>query len=842
VFDFYNADTKQPQSVLDPKDPNVSLDPAKEYCDGINCDRRPGDPITPIMRAYERDHVKVKIQVGATEEQHQTTIHGVKWLSNGSGFGKGPNSGWRNFQSHGISEQFSLQIPVTTVPDQNGGIHEYLYATDATRDGMWSGTWGLLRAYRDPRKDLVELYDVDPKGNGNRAGAGDIINADLFNGVCPKDAPVATFDVSAVLANDVLPNNLGVTINPNLGTAPGPDMILGTPDDVVVAGDSDGDGIGDNAGGPLNTAGGTLVYNRRGTVVPSVTVPGEHGEQAVTINGGTGPLNDPTAMLYVMTEDLEAIDPTVAACMEAGDGEVLVASANPGALMGCPVRLKDTAPVEPIVLRANAGDCIEVTLRNRLPEVAPDLAGWQDTFWVVNRDLFNPVRNQQQMSFFGNNLVRPSSYVGLHPQLVAYDVNRHDGVLYGNADSEDIEIAPPGGTQFYRWYAGHVEATPNGNWRDVTQGKGKNARTRRMVEVEFSATPVEFGGVNLLSADRIKQPQKGLFGALVIEPKGASYSVDTLVPDGQGSGTATRPTRAQMTIDAGPPGDALTNGTYRETLAMSHKITNLRWADGSAIKNVNQAEFGVEGAEDSGHAGFNYGMEPSWFRFKLPPDVPFGAAGAPDSYGSIPNPQAMYANVLVKDEPNAVPAIPGVSQAGDPQTPVFITKPDPANPVFDTRMFLLNGASADRDSTFVLHGHVWQRDPHVCVGASQDDEVIIEGRCDPYESVPSQALGLNKQAKYMGGEEGMGHVYGHWPILVDAGGTFRVKGDYLYRDYAPNGNRNGMFGILRVTDTPPVPPDVVEPPPPEPKECKWVPGIPETDPACVKPCTGKKCR
>jgi hypothetical protein len=80
--------------------------PQASYCqnngDGINCDRASGDPFTPIMRAYENDLVKVKIQVGATEEQHQTTIHGVKWLSNGSAFGRSPNSGWRNFQSHGI--------------------------------------------------------------------------------------------------------------------------------------------------------------------------------------------------------------------------------------------------------------------------------------------------------------------------------------------------------------------------------------------------------------------------------------------------------------------------------------------------------------------------------------------------------------------------------------------------------------------------------------------------------------------------------------------------------------------------------------------------------------------
>jgi len=137
-----------------------------------------------------------------------------------------------------------------------------------------------------------------------------------------------------------------------------------------------------------------------------------------------------------------------------------------------------------------------------------------------------------------------------------------------------------------------------------------------------------------------------------------------------------------------------------------------------------------------------------------------------------------------------------VSAAGDPATPVFTATANGA-----TRIHVLNGASADRDGTFMLHGHVWPRDPYVCtgtLGSEQDASVALEGRCDPNASVPSNALGLNLQAKYMGGQEGMGHVYGHWPILFDAGGTNGVPGDYLYRDYAPNGNRNGQFGLLRV--------------------------------------------
>ena len=154
--------------------------------------------------------------------------------------------------------------------------------------------------------------------------------------------------------------------------------------------------------------------------------------------------------------------------------------------------------------------------------------------------------------------------------------------------------------------------------------------------------------------------------------------------------------------------------------------------------------------------------------------MPFGNAGTPNSFGSIPNPHAMYSNALV---------------GGDPVTPVFRAKAGTA-----TRMYVLNGASADRDGTFILHGHVWQRDPYVCPGEAY---LGLAGLCAP-DSIGSLALGTNPIGKYMGGEDGMGHVYGYWPILFNAGGTGKVSGDYLYRYYSPSGNRNGMFGILRV--------------------------------------------
>ncbi len=334
------------------------------------------------MRAYERDEVKIKIQIGATEEQHQATIHGLKWLSNGSGFGQSPNSGWRNFQSHGISEQFSLQVPVNPDPDQAGN-----------RRGL------PVRDRRHPRRHLARCLGHAACATANNRGdlfrlpgntnpqAARINNADDFAGVCPAvttttgqgNNQVTTteilnlveYDVTAVLANDVLPNNLGVTI-PQLGDVD-PQFPTTTFGQQTV-------------GGLLDPNGGTLVYNRRGTTVPTVNV--NDAGVITTFRGGDGPLNDPTAMMYVLTENL--VDPD-----DPKSG------------------LKPGTPVEPLVLRANAGDCIEVTLRNALPAVAPDLAGWQDMMWVVNRDLFNPIR-PPEMHFFNNNLIRPSSHVGLH--------------------------------------------------------------------------------------------------------------------------------------------------------------------------------------------------------------------------------------------------------------------------------------------------------------------------------------------------------------------------------------------------------------------------------------------
>src|SRR5215213_9020964 len=95
---------------------------------------------------------------------------------------------------------------------------------------------------------------------------------------------------------------------------------------------------------------GRLVYNSR------------------TTNGG--PLYDPSAILYVFTADLNT------------NGT-----------------LKAGVPHEPLVLRANAGDCVEVQLRNKLPTTLQDPDGFNTLPMIVDR--------------FNANHVDPSRRVGL---------------------------------------------------------------------------------------------------------------------------------------------------------------------------------------------------------------------------------------------------------------------------------------------------------------------------------------------------------------------------------------------------------------------------------------------
>ncbi len=704
------------------------------------------DPFTPMMRTFPGDVVKVKIQAGGHEHEHNATIHGLKWVQGNSGHGPDrPASGWRNGQNAGISEQFNLSMPV--ISDRQalpGGElrQDYAYTIDASQDGWWSGTWGLLTLHREDNGDfapgevlpnagggpLVVLDQTDMPAAGNRRN---------FAGVCPREGPrnrdpilnLREYTVVAVAANDVLNNPGGATITGGL-----PDAA-----DVLVE------------GGPLDPAGGTLVANPRPTLIPGNTI-GQPRDRH-------GPLHDPTGLMFVLAEDLEPVDPFLRECggrRNRPGNDVL----NPN----CPVKLKDDAPVEPLVLRAKANDCIEVTLHNRVVrdvdgdgvvDPVADLAGFNTLLQMVTRDRQaepDPGEPANSMTTFNNNLIVSSSHVGLHAQMVEYDMSQHDGVNVGINNVSTV--APPrmengeleaGEPITYRWYAGDLRLNAAG---------------------DIAATGIESGGSNLTPADKIKQTQKGMIGGLVIEPDDASWTTAEQVPDRQGGG-GMRGTRADAVVTH--------NGTevFHDLVAMKQSGLNHRFKDGEAIPNIASEGQGIpEDSHDAGQKGINYASEPAWFRFALQPDANFGNAGAgPETLGGVDGEQ-MFSNALV---------------VGDPWTPVFT-----ATAGQQVRMRMLNPAGVGRGSTLDLHGHIWARDPYL-----PEDPLCLLAPSLAGCGLSSVEIGDNPLAWYINAQESWAPM-DHFDLVMQAGGLKAVDGDYLFRDHASFGVTDGVWGLMRV--------------------------------------------
>ncbi len=234
---------------------------------------------------------------------------------------------------------------------------------------------------------------------------------------------------------------------------------------------------------------------------------------------------------------------------------------------------------EPLILRAAAGDCIQVTLVNDLPFELPKTPHWNYSPPIVDG--------------FNTNQVRPSNHVSLHPQLVAYDVRTDDGANVGFNEGQTVA---PGEFRQYTWYAGELSQ------RDGMSGP-----------VEPRA--VEYGAINLRDmADVVNHGMHGAVGALIIEPQGAAWrsdpgthaQADVVFTDEHG---ATRSFRDLVAV-------------YQDEVGLHSRNPRFQCLHppldcGTALRNQD----GEDDAEDTGHEAFNYRTEPFWARSGLPPEI-----------------------------------------------------------------------------------------------------------------------------------------------------------------------------------------------------------------------------
>jgi manganese oxidase len=367
-----------------------------------------GDPITPLLRAYQGDNVQLRLLVGAHMFAHQFNLEGPTWFAEPAW----KNSGYRSVQAMGLSEHFEFlfQAPSSSAPKierkcpdgmSQGNCVDYLYSPSLDEFGISNGMWGLFRVY-DP--DAV-ANKLAPLPNNPIAP-----NTKVDYATCPNDGSTPRkFYISAVSAQRSL------------------------------------------AGRPANQ------------------VPGSNPKKGqIVFNDRTKPvLAAPRGLMYVYTDDL---DPTTR-------------------------RLKDGVPVEPLILRAKAGECIEVYLKNEIP---------------YDSDVF---KQSLEYAFPLDGLagvplgVFPSKLVGLHPQLLSYDGANSSGsnIGFNTKEGQPSQTVKYNDTVKYTWYAGKIDRDKSG---------------------KLNYTPVEFGTLNLFPADPLFQASNSLFGSMVIEPADSSWNCD----------------------------------------------------------------------------------------------------------------------------------------------------------------------------------------------------------------------------------------------------------------------------------------------------------------------------
>jgi len=535
------------KSNITRSDPQFNVQPT--FYPALTQGVQPGDPFTPLLRVYENDKVQIRILVGAHEETHNMTINGHKWLHQ-PGTPQDPlavnNSGYRNSQMAGISEHFEFLTGKESVMGNRPFI-DYLYQNSASVDGQWNGVWGLMRVYNGRmglKTDLLALPNNIEGAAASTTNDSSFPTDELFpTGATDykdtTDSSVTTDSKTTTDSKLLSPTMLGTestALSPDLGLAAAAttetDLTIGLTTEIVTSNPSDFATGKTIATGICPSSAPTRNINV--TAVNAYALPA--GKLIYNSRAGNGgALNDPTAIMYFRSGDVDAYG-----------------------------KVKAGVPIEPLVVRARAGECINFTLYNRLPSTLADLDG------------FNTLPNV--LFHFNANQVKPSKQVGLHPQLLAYNVANSDGK---NVGFNPNQTAGPGGVVRYRWYAGDVVV--NGSQR--------------------IATPIEFGATNLISSDPIKHSNKGAIGSLIIEPQGSSWVEDST-------------SRAQATVTK-------SDGTsFREFVLQFQTDINMRFADGSPVPNL-AGPGGAEDPEDSAQKAINYRTEPLWKRMNYAPETPF---------------------------------------------------------------------------------------------------------------------------------------------------------------------------------------------------------------------------
>jgi manganese oxidase len=696
-----------------------------------------GDPATPILAAEEGDPIQVRLIQGAQEAQHIFTMNGVKWHR----LPDSPNSGFVNAQPIGISEHFEFDI---RVPNFKLPFADYLYFGSSV-DQLWDGMWGVMRAFNrkgnlgvlatppqnttPPTTDTIFLSTWNsrqlmvsdskrwlrsvpmPRTDAQAAAAWDSAGT---TGVCSayrKDAKdididqleVRSFDVSAVRACDLT----GDCIKRPLTYS----QRFGITDPLAVV-------YVLNREITCTRGKGSLVKDANGQDIPSLTNDGCFDADI---------RNQANVTDAKMLEQLKTIYTT-------------------------------GRTIEPLVLRAAAGQCITVKLRNHLPIEPLILASNLDAGNVkaVREDAAYHNFLPMITDGFNLNQFKISNVVGISaPRLLQNPVNA-DG---SNAGINSAALLA-GSTVVPEDYSPGSLQPPCAVNQPCSRNYVWAARdlSRDPVTNQITSVPVELGALPLRSfGDPIKQPMHGLIGALVIGPEGSKVCDN---PSTHSSGVS----RKICTSDGKSYGD--------HVLVMQDAVSAIQ--HGFPVADLK----GAEEPDDYGVKAINYKTEPLWARRGGSPSIEFGDRNANFDYTAVFS--SKFDNGVC--ESGASP-IGGADTACDPETGVIKATPGEA-----LRIHFVHPGGHTRQQGLTLAGHGFNPYPW-----GDGSHVFAPTRCEVAHDQAIPVGCLTWQGVYNGFGPMMAITLG-----FKAGGTSQLAKDYLLRSQSSFLLDGGLWGILRV--------------------------------------------
>jgi manganese oxidase len=539
--------------------------------------RQFGDPATPVLPALEGDRVQIRLIQGAQEAQHIFTMNGVKWHRLPGETKGGNNSGFVNAQPIGISEHFEFDILANM---QDLPMVDYLYFGSSV-DQLWDGMWGFLRVYNPNSADIP--FSGVVTSASKKSGE---VKQISFN-TKPFLAPMPGGGVSQIGADLENPCQK----SDNSPSSEVPHRLFNV--SAIRACDLYAD-----CGSQTQTG---ITYNKRLGI------------------------KDQEALVYVLEDEPLTCSGAPDDAQNCGPyRQAWRAKNNLKALHQLRAEFAAGRKLEPLVMHAAAGECLDVGLRNLLPKKlldGPTINSSGTPSEVPESRAYN---NFLPMitDGFNFNQFQMSSAVGLSPAKVYYNAESDEGSNVGlnsaitNRRSTDATLNvkifedPPSDLQL------QASLTSPCVGSSTETGSENNTRCKRRYtwsatdfageDVNFNR-PVEFGGVPLRSfGDPLKHPGHGLAGALVIGPEGSYVCEDA---------------RFKLQITA---------FGYEKKTILERPSAKICKRDGTSYIDhtlvVQDAIFATQGGlpisdlagaeepDDYGVKGFNYKSEPLWGR------------------------------------------------------------------------------------------------------------------------------------------------------------------------------------------------------------------------------------